>query len=69
MTQPVDDWYRPEIPRKELKALKARGDGKGLANFGLWLACLAGSGYLEVGPGGRLDVEARGEGHRQAGLL
>jgi fatty acid desaturase len=46
MTQPVDDWYRPEIPRKELKALMARGDGKGLANFGLWLACLAGSGYL-----------------------
>jgi fatty acid desaturase len=46
MTQPVDDWYRPEIPRKELKALMARGDGKGLANFGLWLACLAASGYL-----------------------
>lgn len=46
VTQTVDDWYRPAIPRKEFKELMARGDGKGLANFGLWLACLAGSGYL-----------------------
>lgn len=46
MAQPTDDWYRPEIPRRELKRFMARGDAKGLANFGLWLACLAGSGYL-----------------------
>jgi fatty acid desaturase len=46
MTQPLDDWYRPELPRKELKLLMARGDAKGLANFGLWLACLGASGYL-----------------------
>jgi len=46
MAQPTDDWYRPDIPRKELKQLMARGDGKGLANFSLWLACLAGSGYF-----------------------
>jgi fatty acid desaturase len=46
MAQPTDDWYRPEIPRKELKQLMARGDAKGLANFGLWLACLVGAGYL-----------------------
>ncbi len=45
-TQPLDDWYRPEIPRKELKLLMTRGDWKGFANFGLWLACLAGSGFL-----------------------
>ena len=43
---PVDDWYRPAIPRKELKQLMARGDGKAAANFGMWLACLAASGYL-----------------------
>jgi fatty acid desaturase len=46
MAQPTDDWYRPEIPRRELKRFMARGDAKGLVNFGLWLACLAGSGYL-----------------------
>jgi fatty acid desaturase len=44
--QSLDDWYRPEIPRKELKLLMTRGDWKGFANFGLWLACLAGSGLL-----------------------
>jgi len=46
MAQPLDDWYRPEIPRKELKALMARGDGKGIFNFGLWLLCLGASGYF-----------------------
>lgn len=46
VVQPTDDWYRPEIPRQELKQLTARDDGKAFANFGLWLACLAGSGYL-----------------------
>jgi fatty acid desaturase len=43
MTQ--DDWYRPDIPRKELKALMARGDAKGLIDFGIWGLCLAVSGY------------------------
>ena len=46
VARPVDDWYRPEIARSELKQLMARGDGKGLANFGLWFACLAITGYL-----------------------
>jgi fatty acid desaturase len=46
MTQAMDDWYRPHIQRKELKQLMTREDGKGVANFGLWLACLAGSGCL-----------------------
>jgi fatty acid desaturase len=40
-----DDWYRPDIPRKELKALMARGNAKGLIDFGIWGACLALSGY------------------------
>jgi fatty acid desaturase len=46
MAQALDDWYRPEISRKELKVLMTRGDSKGFANFGLWLACLVASGYL-----------------------
>jgi fatty acid desaturase len=41
----VDDWYRPDISRKELKALMARGDARGLVNFGIWGICLALSGY------------------------
>jgi fatty acid desaturase len=45
-TQRSDDWYRPDIPRKELKQLMARDDWRGLINFGMWLACLASSGYL-----------------------
>ena len=40
-----DDWYRPEIPRKELKALMARNDTRALFDFGLWTTCLALSGY------------------------
>lgn len=40
-----DDWYRPEIPRKELKAFTARDDTHALIDFGLWTACLALSGY------------------------
>jgi len=40
-----DDWYRPEIPRKELKAFTARDDTHALIDFGLWGACLALSGY------------------------
>jgi fatty acid desaturase len=40
-----DDWYRPEIPRKELKAFTARDDTHALIDFGLWAACLALSGY------------------------
>jgi len=41
----VDDWYRPDISRKELKALMARGDARGLINFGIWGICLGLSGY------------------------
>lgn len=40
-----DDWYRPDIPRKELKALMARNDTRALFDFGLWTICLALSGY------------------------
>src|SRR6478735_6156825 len=40
-----DDWYRPEIARKELKAFTARDDTHALIDFGLWTACLALSGY------------------------
>jgi len=52
MIQPSDDWYRPDIPRKELKELMRRDDAKGLIDFGIWGLCLAASGYaayLSVG--------------------
>jgi fatty acid desaturase len=52
MIQPSDDWYRPEIPRKELKELMRRDDAKGLIDFGIWGLCLTASGYaayLSVG--------------------
>jgi len=52
MIQPSDDWYRPVIPRSELRALMRRDDKKGLIDFGLWGLCLAASGYaayLSVG--------------------
>ena len=54
--QAPEDWYRPEIPRKELKQLMTRDDARGLANFGLWLACLAASGYLADASVGSLWV-------------
>jgi fatty acid desaturase len=40
-----DGWYRPDIPRKELKVLMARGNLEGLLSFGMWGVCLALSGY------------------------
>jgi len=40
-----DGWYRPEIPRKELKVLMARGNLEGLFSFGMWAVCLGLSGY------------------------
>lgn len=40
-----DGWYRPEIPRKELKVLMARGNLEGLLSFGMWGVCLGLSGY------------------------
>ena len=59
IARPVDDWYRPEIARTELKQLMARGDGQGLVNFGLWLACLAVTGYLAYAlVGGRWALPA-----------
>jgi fatty acid desaturase len=54
--QALEDWYRPEIPRKELKWLMTRDDARGLANFGLWLACLAASGSLANASVGSLWV-------------
>jgi fatty acid desaturase len=44
-SRPVDDWYRPEIPRKDLKELMARGDAKGLVDFGMWGLCLLVAGF------------------------
>ena len=46
MKHQADDWYRPEISRKELKDLMQRSDTKGLIDFGLWAVCLATAGYL-----------------------
>jgi fatty acid desaturase len=40
-----DGWYRPDIPRKELKVLMARGNLEGLLSFGMWGVCLGLSGY------------------------
>ena len=40
-----DGWYRPDIPRKELKVLMARGNLAGLLSFGMWGMCLGLSGY------------------------
>jgi fatty acid desaturase len=40
-----DDWYRPDVPRKELKELMKRDDAKALLDFGIWGLCLAASGY------------------------
>ena len=39
-------WFSFDISRRDLRELMRRSDGPGLANFGLWLALLAGSGYL-----------------------
>ena len=41
-----EQWWSPDIPRKDLKALMKRSDIPGLGQFGLWIALLAGSGYL-----------------------
>jgi fatty acid desaturase len=46
MTQPSDEWYRPEISRQELKELMTRNDARGLIDFGIWAVCLVASGYL-----------------------
>jgi fatty acid desaturase len=46
MKYQTDDWYRPEISRKELKELMQRDDAKGLIDFGLWGLFLVASGYL-----------------------
>lgn len=43
--RPIDDWYRPDIPRKDLKELMTRGDAKGLVDFGIWGVCLCVAGY------------------------
>ena len=46
MEDPDQSWYRPQIPRPELKALSARTDRAGLQSFGLWLVLLLVSGYV-----------------------
>jgi fatty acid desaturase len=46
MKPQTDDWYRPPIPRKELKQFMQRSDTKGLANFAMWFLCLGATGYL-----------------------
>lgn len=40
------DWWKPDIPRKELKALMRRENLRPLGNYLLWLALLIGSGIL-----------------------
>jgi fatty acid desaturase len=39
-------WFTAEIPRKTLKELMKRSNAAGLKSFGLWIALLAGSGYI-----------------------
>lgn len=39
------EWFSLTVPKKQLKQLMRRSDARGLANFGLWLALLAASGY------------------------
>ena len=46
MKHQTDDWYRPQISRKELKDLMQRNDANGLIDFGLWGLLLVASGYL-----------------------
>src|SRR6202140_668673 len=46
MTKRYDEWYRPDISRKELKELTQRSDAKGLIDFAIWGVCLGASGYL-----------------------
>ena len=43
-TRVEDEWYSPNIPRRELKALMQRSDLAGLMNFGPWLVLLLASG-------------------------
>lgn len=38
-------WWHPDIPRKDLKALMQRRDGPALWHFGLWIVLLIASGY------------------------
>ncbi len=41
-------WWKPSLPRQEMKALMARTDGPALWHFSLWFALLAGSAALAV---------------------
>ena len=40
------DWYRPSIPRQQLKQFMARSNGRATRDTALWLALLAGTGLL-----------------------
>ena len=42
----LDDWYRPEVDRKKLKALSKRRDLPGLIHFFFYFLSLFISGYL-----------------------
>src|SRR5215207_5680619 len=41
-----ENWWHPDIPRKELKALMTRSDAPALRHFGLWIALLVLSGSV-----------------------
>lgn len=41
-------WWKPSLPRQEMKALMERTDGPALWHFTLWFALLAGSAALAV---------------------
>jgi fatty acid desaturase len=56
MKHQTDDWYRPQISRKELKDLMQRDDTKGLIDFALWGLCLVASAWLAYASLGTLWV-------------
>ena len=37
-------WWKPTLPRQEMRAFMERTDGPALAHFGLWFVLLAASG-------------------------
>ncbi len=43
-----ETWWKPKLPRQELKALMQRRDGPALWHFGLWFVLLAASAALAI---------------------
>jgi fatty acid desaturase/nitrite reductase/ring-hydroxylating ferredoxin subunit len=41
-----EDWYKPELDRREFKALMQKDDVHGMVNTGLWIGSLLLTGYL-----------------------